>query len=124
NGRRYLIGKAARAGYEKELEGFEEVGTLRGAELVGRRYEPMFPYFADRTGQGAFRVLAADFVDTAEGTGVVHMAPGFGEDDQRVCEANGIPLVCPVDEKGRFTGEVSDWAGMNVLEANKPIIKE
>src|SRR5690606_38198600 len=71
---------------------------------------------------GAFRVLGADFVDTEEGTGTVHLAPGFGEDDQRVCEAAGIELVCPVDEKGRYTEEISDFAGQNVLEANKPII--
>ncbi len=83
-------------------------------------YEPLFPYFAEHA--NAFRVLAGDFVSTEDGTGVVHMAPGFGEDDQRVCEANGIELVVPVDDSGRFTREVTDWYGVNVFEANKPII--
>jgi isoleucyl-tRNA synthetase len=68
-------------------------------------------------------VLAGDFVDTADGTGVVHMAPGFGEDDQKVCEANGIELVCPVDDRGRYTSEVPDWQGVLVFDANKDIIK-
>ena len=75
----------------------------------GRTYTPLFPYFADNA--DSFRVLAGDYVDTDEGTGVVHMAPGFGEDDQRVCEAAGIALVCPVDDAGQFTDEVPDWAG-------------
>ena len=118
---RYVIGAASVAGYKKELEGFEQVGTCKGKDLVGRTYEPLFPYFAGRT--NCFRVLGGDFVDTAEGTGVVHMAPGFGEDDQKVCEANGITLVCPVDDAGCFTAEVPDWRGVQVFEANKDIIK-
>ncbi|MCC6673014.1 MAG: isoleucine--tRNA ligase [Planctomycetes bacterium] len=116
-----VLAAAARAAYEKELKDHEPVGTVTGSGLVGRTYTPLFPYF--RGHAGAFRVLAADFVDTAEGTGVVHMAPGFGEDDQRVCEANGIKLVCPVDSRGRFTGEVPDYAGLQVFEANKPILQ-
>jgi isoleucyl-tRNA synthetase len=87
---------------------------------VGRRYRPLFPYFAKHA--NAFRILGGDFVDTTEGTGVVHMAPGFGEDDQALCAANGIEVVCPVDGQGKFTSEVPEWAGLNVLEANKPII--
>jgi isoleucyl-tRNA synthetase len=121
DGVHYVLGAATLGKYEKELAGAETVATLKGKDLVGRTYEPLFPYF--RTHRHAFLVLAGDFVDTAEGTGVVHMAPGFGEDDQRVCEANSIQLVCPVDEKGAFTAEVSDYSGINVLEANKPIIK-
>jgi isoleucyl-tRNA synthetase len=97
------------------------VGTVMGSELVGRRYEPLFPYFA--THEGAFRVLAGDFVSIEDGTGVVHMAPGFGEDDQRVCAAHGIDLVVPVDSRGRFTSEVSDYEGQLVFDANAPIIK-
>jgi isoleucyl-tRNA synthetase len=120
-GRRVVLGAAAVAKYEKELAGATRVATLRGRELVGRRYTPLFPFFKEA--KNAFRVLAGDFVDTAEGTGVVHMAPGFGEDDQRVCAENGIELVVPVDEKGRFTSEVTDWQGLNVLEANKPILQ-
>jgi len=116
DGVRYVLGTATVAKYEKELAGATQVATLRGADLVGRRYEPLLPFFAERT--DAFRILAGDFVDTAEGTGVVHMAPGFGEDDQRVCEANGIGVVVPVDDEGRFTDEVPDFEGQNVFDAN------
>jgi len=118
-----VIGAAAAAKYERELEGAEQVGTLKGSELVGRTYTPLFGYFAERKKSGAFRVLAGDFVDTEEGTGVVHMAPGFGEDDQVVCQANGIDIVCPVDDKGCFTAEVADFQGLMVFDANKPIIQ-
>ncbi len=121
DGVRYVVGTATLAAYKKELEGFETVGSLKGSELVGRTYEPLFPYFSKHA--NSFRVLAGDFVDTAEGTGVVHMAPGFGEDDQKVCEANGIELVCPVDDFGRFTMEVPDWQNVLVFDANKDIIR-
>ena len=77
------------------------VATVKGSELVGRRYRPLFDFLADTP--NAFQVLAGDFVSTEEGTGVVHMAPGFGEDDQIACNAVGIPTICPMDEHGRFT---------------------
>ena len=82
---------------------------MRGHELTGIRYKPLFDFFDTRP--DAFRVLAADFVDTTEGTGVVHMAPGFGEDDQLVCEANAIEIgeAVPVDDQGRFTAPVLPW---------------
>ncbi len=121
DGVHYVLGAVTLGSLDKELKGFEVVGSCKGKDLVGRTYEPLFPYFAGR--ENCFRVLAGDFVDTAEGTGVVHMAPGFGEDDQKVCEANGIELVCPVDERGRFTAEVPEWHGMQVFDANKEIIK-
>ena len=121
-GATYLMGAAVFAANAERYEGAVPGRTLPGAELVGASYTPIFDYFAGH--EGAFRVLAGDFVNTDEGTGIVHMAPGFGEDDQAVCEANGIAVVCPVDEAGRFTSEVPDWQGLNVLEANKPIIAE
>ncbi|MEC8252091.1 MAG: isoleucine--tRNA ligase [Planctomycetota bacterium] len=121
DGDHVVIGDAARTAYKKELQGYEEVGKLKGGDLVERTYAPMFDYFADNA--NSFRVLPGEFVDTSEGTGVVHMAPGFGEDDQKVCEANGIELVCPVDERGRYTAAVRDWAGTLVFDANKEIIK-
>ncbi|MCC6784291.1 MAG: isoleucine--tRNA ligase [Planctomycetes bacterium] len=119
DGRRLLLASAALPRYAKELAGHTVLRSLPGRELVGRRYEPLFPYFAGHA--NAFVVLAGDFVSTEDGSGVVHMAPGFGEDDQRVCEANGIALVVPVDDTGRFTAQVTDWAGLNVFEANNPI---
>ena len=77
---------------------------------------PLFDFFAGT--ENAFRVLAADFVSTEDGTGVVHMAPGFGEDDQLACNAVGIPTICPMDEHGRFTAEVAPWVGTHVFDAN------
>jgi isoleucyl-tRNA synthetase len=117
----YVIGADAMAQYESQLAGTTQVGTVKGSELVGRTYQPLLPFFADTP--NSFRVIPADFVDTSEGTGVVHIAPGFGEDDQRIGEEHGIGLVVPVDDAGRFTDDVPEWAGDNVLEANPAIIK-
>ena len=120
----FVLGSDAVERYSAQLESASEIGTMHGSDLVGRTYTPLFDYFADRT--DAFRVLEADFVDAAEGTGVVHMAPGFGEDDQNLCESNGIFIgeVVPVDDQGKFTEAVPDWAGMNVFDANPEIIRE
>ena len=122
NGTIYILAEARLAAYEKELEGAEVIDTTLGAALVGRTYTPMFSYFADQP--DAFRVIAGDFVTTEDGTGVVHLAPGFGEDDQRVCSENGIGLVVPVDSRGLFTSEVPDFEGMLVFDANPLIIRE
>lgn len=89
---------------------------LAGAALVNRTYAPLFPYFKEHP--GAFRILdGSSFIEAGSGTGVVHMAPGFGEDDQKVCEANGIAIVCPVDDKGCYTDEIFD---LPVAEAGMP----
>ena len=122
DGSRYVLGAGTAATYERELAGATRVGTVMGAELLGRRYRPLFDFFADHP--GAFTVLAGDFVSTTEGTGVVHLAPGFGEDDQRVCEANGIAVVVPVDERARFTDSVPDYAGLQVFDANARVIAD
>jgi isoleucyl-tRNA synthetase len=118
----YILAEARLGAYEKELEGAEVLDSVLGAVLVGRTYTPMFPYFADQP--GAFRIIAGDFVTTEDGTGVVHLAPGFGEDDQRVCSDNGIGLVVPVDSRGLFTSEVPEYEGMLVFDANPLIIRE
>ena len=117
----YVLAKERLAAYERELEGAEVIGEIEGSALVGRKYQPLFPYFADQP--NAFRILSGDFVTTADGTGVVHMAPGFGEDDQRVCRDNGIDLVVPVDSRGQFTSEVPDYEGTLVFDANPLIIR-
>jgi len=122
DGQRLILGAGALERYERELGEWERVGSLKGSELGGRTYQPLFPYFKDA--ENAFRILVADFVDDSEGTGCVHMAPGFGEDDLETCREHGIPLRAPVDEAGNFTAEVPDYEDLNVLEANKPIIRD
>ncbi len=97
---------------------------VRGSDLVGRKYLPLFEYFHSEAERGAFVVVADDYVTTDEGTGIVHQAPAFGEDDYRVLLANGIDaFVCPVTMGGRFTDDVSDFAGMQVKDADKDIIQ-
>jgi isoleucyl-tRNA synthetase len=109
------------ASYEKELEGAEMVRTIQGSELVGKKYTPLFPFFADV--ENAFQVLGAEFVTTEDGTGVVHMAPGFGEDDQNECNAAGIETVCPMDEHGQYTAEITPWVSRHVFDANPDVIR-
>lgn len=121
NDKVYIIAEARLAAYEKELAGAEVLETVVGSQLVGQKYAPLFPYFADQP--GAFTILAGDFVTIDDGTGVVHMAPGFGEDDQRVCKEHGIDLVVPVNSRGEFTHEVADYEGVQVFAANPAIIR-
>ena len=121
DGDTYLLAEARLGAYEKELEGAEVLRTVKGSELAGLRYTPLFPFFADT--ENAFVVLNAEFVTTEDGTGVVHMAPGFGEDDQNECNAAGIPTICPMDEHGQYTAEVTPWAGRHVFDANTDVIK-
>ncbi|MSO59474.1 MAG: isoleucine--tRNA ligase [Ilumatobacteraceae bacterium] len=120
-GERFIIADERRGAYEKELAEFTIVGSVTGADLVGRSYTPLFDFFADTP--NAFRVLCGDFVTTQEGTGVVHMAPGFGEDDQVACLAADIPTVCPMDEHGCYTAEVAPWVGLHVFDANPDVIR-
>jgi isoleucyl-tRNA synthetase len=117
--------------YERELglrdvAHAEETGRLverlTGAQLLGRRYTPPFDFFAGR--ENAHRVLEADYVTTDEGTGIVHIAPAFGEEDKLVTDAAGIEPVVPVDSRGRFTAEVPPYAGQHVFEANKVIARD
>ena len=122
DGRRLILGAESVAKYESELGSAERVGSIRGSELAGRHYRPLFPFFENT--ENAFRILPAAFVTTEDGTGVVHMAPGFGEDDMEICTANDIPVVCPVDDAGCFTAQVPPWRGVQVFDANKGIARE
>ena len=119
----YYIAQDRLATYYKSEDDYDSLTTLTGADLVGKEYEPLFPYFEDKREEGAFRVVAADFVSTEDGTGVVHIAPGFGEDDSRLGHDEGIPAVCPVDDEGRFTEEVTDYVGRAVKEADNDIMR-
>ncbi len=95
----------------KDLGQVKKVGNIQGSELENLKYKPLFPYLVEKTKSNpkVFSILHGDFVTTEEGTGIVHLAPGFGEDDQLLCKANGIPTLCPVDEAGKFTSEIFDF---------------
>ena len=108
--------------YQGDTE-FRVVKTLLGKDLVGRRYEPVFDYFADKADEGAFVVISGDYVTTDSGTGLVHQAPAFGEEDYKAFQAAGLEaFACPVSLHGEFTDEVPDFAGRHVKEADKDII--
>jgi len=123
SGKKYILGKERLSTYYRQEEEYRILETMKGSALEGMRYEPLFSYFADQGEKGAFRVLVADFVTTEDGTGLVHTAPAFGEDDFYVCHDARIDPVCPVDRNGLFTEEVSDYAGQFVKDVDKAIIK-
>ncbi len=127
---RVIVAADRLAAYAAELGTGREppvpAATVQGRALVGARYRPLFEFFTDaaRFGTGdAFQVLGADFVSTEEGTGIVHLAPGFGEDDQVACNAVGIPTLVPMDEHGRYTSEIGPWAGEHVFDANPHVTR-
>ena len=130
-GAEYLLALDLVGSYSKDL-GYDSAEdaraavtrTVTGSELAGVRYDRLWDYYADVDAfgtQNAWQILTDDYVSTEEGTGIVHQAPAYGEDDQRVCQAAGIPVVLSVDEGGRFLPEVTDVAGLQVFEANKPL---
>jgi len=115
------------ANLPQKTEQYEILSEVKGSELVGTKYEPIFPHFAEKWQDTAFRVIADSFVTDDSGTGIVHCAPAFGEDDHRVCVANGViakdgVAPCPIDEGGNFTDEVSELTGTFVKAADPSII--
>ncbi|KAK9843147.1 hypothetical protein WJX74_007686 [Apatococcus lobatus] len=122
--------KKGKKGSEPAQKGFEVIGKMKGKELAGRSYKPLFPFFANRKAKGSFKVCVDTYVTADSGTGIVHQAPAFGEDDYRVSLANGIfsqvdpshGLPIPVDNDGRLTEEITDFAGLYVKEADKEIV--
>jgi isoleucyl-tRNA synthetase len=128
----YLLSKNLIGAHYKEL-GFESAEdalaavaeTVMGSELGGIRYQRLFDYYSDTEKFGtenAWKVVVDDYVGDGDGTGIVHQAPAYGEDDQRVCEAAGIPVIISVNERGEFNSIVSDFAGKHAFDANKDII--
>ncbi|WP_439660868.1 isoleucine--tRNA ligase [Lentzea sp. HUAS TT2] len=123
DGDKYLLAEARVAAYARELgEEPEVVARYKGSDLVGKKYLPPFDFFVGR--ENAHQVLAADYVTTDDGTGIVHIAPAFGEDDKVVTDAAGIEVVVPVGPDGKFTAEVAPYQGVHVFEANKLIIRD
>ncbi len=128
-----ILGKSIIAKYKKEFgEEVKILSNLKGSDLIGLKYAPLFPYLTKNAkvleSKQVFTILHGDFVTTDEGTGIVHMAPGFGEDDQLLCKENGIPTLCPIDAGGKFTNEMFDLPNLSikekqVFETNDDIIK-
>ncbi|XP_034685407.1 isoleucine--tRNA ligase, cytoplasmic isoform X2 [Vitis riparia] len=119
--------KGSSGGKTKGEVEFEVVEKILGASLVGRKYEPLFNYFMEFS-DAAFRVLSDNYVTDDSGTGIVHCAPAFGEDDYRVCVENqiidkGEDLIVAVDDDGCFTGRITDFSGRYVKDADKDIIE-
>ncbi|KAL9652069.1 hypothetical protein ABK040_000410 [Willaertia magna] len=115
----------------KNKEEIEIIKKMKGEELKGKTYKPLFDYFKDMKEQGAFKVVCDTYVTSESGTGIVHQAPGFGEDDYRVCVTNGIIktgkdsfVPCPIDANGNFTSEVPDYQGLYIKDADKKIMED
>jgi isoleucyl-tRNA synthetase len=130
----YLLAADTVAAYFKDLgygtpaEALAAVSrTVLGSELAGVKYIRLWDYYADTEKwgtQNAWQILVADYVATGEGTGIVHQAPAYGEDDQTVCAAAGIPVIISVDDGARFLPTIADVEGLQVFEANKPLIQK
>jgi isoleucyl-tRNA synthetase len=132
----YILAESCVEKYKKEFGEIEIIKKLKGSDLLKLNYKPLFPYFevfkegrvytTSKPGyvlpltqyRNCFTILHGDFVSTEDGTGIVHMAPGFGEDDQLLCKANNIPTICPVDEGGKFANIVVSGAAFNFLDFN------
>jgi len=130
---RYLLARDLLGGYAKDL-GYESADdalaavqqSVLGAELADVAYDRLFDYYADAETWGtenAWRILVDDYVTTTDGTGIVHQAPAYGEDDQRVTNAAGIPTIISLDDGGRFLPSVTDVAGQLWMDANTPLIR-
>lgn len=119
----FIMARDRLSAYYRKPGEYELLEEMPGSQLVGLPYQPLFPYFSEMASQGAFRICAADFVSTEDGTGVVHIAPGFGEDDNALGQREHLPVVCPVDEEGRFTADVPDYQGQEVKSADPAIIR-
>jgi isoleucyl-tRNA synthetase len=122
-GESYIVAADRVSAYFEGKE-LKEHGQYTGAQLVGWKYEPLFPHFADRASQGAFQVYTGDHVTATDGTGIVHTAPAHGEEDYAVCQRAGIELVDATDEEGKFTDLVPEYKGINFKEADKLIVRD
>ena len=120
---RYILAESRLSSYYKSPESLQIAWKKKGSELTGIRYEPLFPYFASFAEQGAFVTVTGTYVTTEDGTGIVHTAPGFGEDDYQVLKGTGIPVACPVDAECKFTSEVPDYQGRFVKDCDKDILE-
>jgi isoleucyl-tRNA synthetase len=120
DGNTYLMAKKLIENFYKSPNEYTITKEAKGKELEGIKYEPLFPYF--KNNPNSFQILLGDFVTAEDGTGIVHTAPAFGEEDNEVCRKYKIPMVQPIDEKGNFTNEVKDYKGQFIHDANEQIV--
>lgn len=128
SGKVYILMESRLEALYKKEDQYTVLAGFKGSSLKGKRYKPLFPYFVHMEEKGAFQVLVDDYVSEESGTGIVHQAPYFGEEDYRVCLAAHIisrdqDMICPVDASGCFTEPVTDFLGQHVKGADKNIIK-
>ena len=120
----YIIAESRLSAYAKQFENAEKIGELTGTELVGKKYTPLFDYYVGASDL-LYKIIPADYVSDADGTGIVHIAPAYGEDD--FWAAKNIdpkfPILLNVDDYGNFDETVHDWAGENIFVANPKIIQ-
>ena len=126
DGHVYILAESRLPAYEKIFANSENLGTVMGSELVGLHYKPIFPYYTDlaKNGHGLYTVISGDYVSDSDGTGIVHIAPAYGEDDYIVAKAIDpqFPVILNVDDYGNFDSTVTEWAGENIFVANPKII--
>ena len=126
DGHVYILAESRVKAYEKIFANSENLGVVMGSELVGLHYKPIFPYYSDlaKDGHGLYTIISGDYVSDSDGTGIVHIAPAYGEDDYFVAKAIDpqFPVILNVDDYGNFDSTVTEWAGMNIFEANPKII--
>ena len=116
----YILAKELVDKFYKDSSQYEITKEVRGKELEGITYNPLFDYFKDTP--NAFKILLGNFVTAEDGTGIVHTAPAFGEEDNAICRKYNIPMRQPVDEKGKFTDEVTDYKGEYIHDTNEKIV--
>jgi isoleucyl-tRNA synthetase len=119
----YILAESKISDYFKDESAYRITGRFKGHELAGIEYEPLMPFFRNYADNGAFRTFIGDHVTEEDGCGIVHTAPGFGEDDYQLLRDTGIPVACPIDAECRFTEEVPEWEGLFVKDADESIIE-
>ena len=119
----YILAQSRLEAYYQDASEYEVVWTKKGSELAGLPYVPLFPYFAELEAKGGFQTHVADYVTTEDGTGIVHIAPGFGEDDYEVLKDTELSVPVPIDAECQFTEEIPEYKGLFVKDADKQIIR-
>lgn len=123
SGEHYVLAEPRLSAYYKSENEYQLIAKFKGKHLESETYEPLFPHFKDKKAEGAFRILAGEHVTATDGTGLVHTAPAFGEEDFEICHKYNISLVDPVDFEGKFTSQIPEFEGMNIKDADKEVIK-